>query len=104
MSAKKNFPNENAAVVQHPDYSNEIAAIARSNLTPRLMREKIGDYHENDIADALELARQKGYTLATLLVSLEKPALMEYYKQIGFFPMGRLRFMGQEHQKMAISI
>ena len=56
------------------------------------------------IADALELARQKGYTLATLLVSLEKPALMEYYKQIGFFPMGRLRFMGQEHQKMAISI
>ena len=58
MSAKKNFPNENAAVVQHPDYSNEIAAIARSNLTPRLMREKIGDYHENDIADALELLKK----------------------------------------------
>ena len=38
MSAKKNFPNENTAVVQHPDYSNEIAVIARSNLTPRLMR------------------------------------------------------------------
>ena len=56
------------------------------------------------IADALELARQKGYTLATLLVSLEKPALMEYYKQIGFFPLGSLRFMGQEHQKMAISV
>ena len=58
MSAKKNFPNENTAVVQHPDYSNEIAVIARSNLTPRLMREKIGDYHENDIADALELLKK----------------------------------------------
>lgn len=58
MSVKRNFPNENNAAVQHPDYCHEIAAIACSNLTPRLMKEKISDYHENDIADALELLKK----------------------------------------------
>ncbi|MDY5845855.1 MAG: magnesium transporter [Bariatricus sp.] len=58
MSVKRNNPNENNAAVQHPDYCHEIAAIACSNLTPRLMKEKISDYHENDIADALELLKK----------------------------------------------
>ncbi len=43
---------------QHPDYKAEILEILRSNLTPKLMRERIGDYHENDIAAAIELMRR----------------------------------------------
>ena len=48
-----------AASGQHPDYAQEIAAVVRSNLTPKLMRDKIENYHENDIADALELLRKE---------------------------------------------
>lgn len=39
---------------QHPDYKTEVVKIVRSNLSPYLKKDKISDYHENDIADALE--------------------------------------------------
>jgi magnesium transporter len=39
----------------HPDWQAEIARMIRSNLTPKLMREQLLDYHENDIAAALVL-------------------------------------------------
>lgn len=50
-----NKATQTEAAVQHPDYPGEIAGIIRSNLTPKLMRERILDYHENDIAEAMEL-------------------------------------------------
>ena len=37
------------------DYSTEITETIRSNLTPKRMQEKLLSYHENDIADALDL-------------------------------------------------
>ncbi len=46
---------EERAAPEHPDYKNEIAALIRSGLAPRPMRERLMDYHENDIAMALEL-------------------------------------------------
>ena len=36
-----------------PDYEGEIIAIIRSNTSPKIMREKLEDYHENDIAGIL---------------------------------------------------
>ena len=52
---------------EHPDYKNEIAALIRSGLAPRPMRERLMDYHENDMAMALELLtrdeRKKMYGL-----------------------------------------
>ena len=39
----------------HPDYKTEIAETVKSNLTPTRIREKLWEYHENDIAAALEL-------------------------------------------------
>ena len=50
-----NVINEKLGAVQHPDYSNEILGIVRSNLAPKLLKEKLLAYHENDIAAALEL-------------------------------------------------
>ena len=55
MSAKKTVSIENNMTAQHPDYKTEIVQILQSNLTPKLMRERILDYHENDIAAAIEL-------------------------------------------------
>ena len=43
---------------QHPDYKSEIVAIVRGGLSPILKKEKLHAYHENDIADALELLTQ----------------------------------------------
>lgn len=36
-----------------PDYTAEIINIIRSNASPRYMRDRLGDYHENDIAEVL---------------------------------------------------
>lgn len=43
------------AIVQHPDYDNQIAALIRSNLAPAPLKERLMDYHEKDIAEAFGL-------------------------------------------------
>lgn len=50
----ENIQNEVDVVVQHRDYEEEIVAILRSNLPPKVKREQILDYHENDIATAMD--------------------------------------------------
>ena len=37
-----------------PDYEKEIASIIRSNASPAQIKDKLLDYHENDIAAALD--------------------------------------------------
>ena len=50
--------NENkdleTGVITPVNFSEEIITLIRSDLTPKKMREQIGDYHEKDIALALE--------------------------------------------------
>ena len=49
--------------IQPPDYTTEIVEILKSNLTPKALKDKIMDYHENDIAAAMEpLPRYRRYT------------------------------------------
>ncbi|MGN0240098.1 MAG: magnesium transporter [Candidatus Weimeria sp.] len=49
-----NMPEEkNAQALDQPDYIGEILSLIRSNTSPIILREKLDDYHENDIADAL---------------------------------------------------
>ncbi|MBQ9065520.1 MAG: magnesium transporter [Blautia sp.] len=38
---------------QRPDYQKEIKEIIRGNLSPKVIREQLNDYHENDIAEVL---------------------------------------------------
>lgn len=42
-------------MIQYPDYAAQIAEVLRSNLTPKLKQERMLDYHERDIAAALEV-------------------------------------------------
>lgn len=58
MNVGNNIQNENAVMVQHPDYRSEIVEIIRSNLTPKLMQERILAYHENDIAASMDLLKK----------------------------------------------
>ena len=39
--------------IQKPDYEKEIIDIIRGNASPKYMRDKLDDYHENDIAEVL---------------------------------------------------
>ena len=44
---------------QYRNYDSEIVDIVRGNLAPKLIKEKLKDYHENDIASALELLKKE---------------------------------------------
>ena len=70
---------ENTVIITHRDYATEIADIIRSNLAPKLIREKLLDYHENDIAAALaELKKEERSKLYTILSSDILASVLEY--------------------------
>jgi magnesium transporter len=50
---KNTDENSEALRPDYPDYKSAIISIVRSNITPMVMREKLSDYHENDIAEAM---------------------------------------------------
>lgn len=65
--------------ILHPDYQGEILSLIQSNLAPARLAERLRDYHESDIAEALEEmqaeARKRIYT--TLSVE-ELAGILEY--------------------------
>lgn len=66
----------------HPDYKKEIAAIIKSNLTPHLTRERLLDYHENDIASILsELDKDARVRLYSILGTERLADVLEYAGQ-----------------------
>lgn len=68
----------------HPDYKGEIVGIIRSNTTPRMMRESISAYHENDIATALELLnREERIKLYGVLDTDTIASVFEYCEDLG---------------------
>lgn len=65
--------------VAHPDYKSEIAHIIKSNLSPVRIREKLGDYHENDIAASLsELQADQRRKLYSILSIQTLADVIEY--------------------------
>lgn len=82
MNVRNDISNENSVIVQHPDYKTEIIQILRSNFTPKLMREHILDYHENDIAAAMELMnkdeRKRFYSILDTMILAD---ILEYSEQ-----------------------
>lgn len=79
MTVKKNISNEAVVITQLPDYKTEIAEILRSNLTPKRIRDCILDYHENDIAAALELLKKEERSKLYRLLDVETLAnILEY--------------------------
>lgn len=82
MNVRNNISNENSIIVQHPDYRTEIVQIFRSNLTPKLMRERILDYHENDIAAAMELLnKDERKRFYSILDTITLASIFEYSEQ-----------------------
>ena len=71
--------NENTQFTPHPDYQNEIAAVIKSNLTPKLVRERLADYHEKDIANTLPgLHKDERMRLYSILSAQTLADVLEY--------------------------
>ncbi|MGN1127550.1 MAG: magnesium transporter [Candidatus Flemingiibacterium sp.] len=86
MNVISNIPNESIALTQHPDYKAEVIRIFRSNLTPKLMRERILDYHENDIAGALELLnKDERGRFYSIMDNESLASILQYSGQINEF-------------------
>ena len=72
---------ENEAV-KLPDYEGEIMAIVRSQSSPKVMQEKLGDYHENDIAEVLpKLTPSERMKLYRVLGTEVLSAVFEYTEE-----------------------
>ena len=75
-------------------FSEEIVALIRSDLTPKKMREQIGDYHEKDISMALEeLNEDERKKLFRLLPMETLVSVLEYSDDIAqyFAPLSMRR-------------
>lgn len=71
--------NEMEVNVIKPNYTDEISAIIKSNTAPGIMHEQLEDYHDNDIAEALDMLssgeRKKIYRIFS---SAELASILEY--------------------------
>lgn len=76
MNENKEF---DAGVTAPLDFSSEIVALIRSDLTPKKMQERIEDYHEKDIALAMEsLTEEEGKRLVRILTLETLVSVLEY--------------------------
>lgn len=74
---------ESASTAQHPNYEEKIAQVVRGNLTPKIMREQLLTYHENDIAAALDLLKKEDrYRLYSVLNPETLADVLEYSERI----------------------
>ena len=74
---------ESASAAQHPNYEEKIAQVVRGNLTPKIMREQLLTYHENDVAAALDLLKKEDrYRLYSVLNPETLADVLEYSEKI----------------------
>ena len=66
--------NDDEELAQKPDYEKEIIDIIRGNASPKYMRDRLDDYHENDIAEVLSKLtvdeRKKLYRVLTKFLNI----------------------------------
>ena len=51
MDSIRNLPEEQPVL---RNYSEELAKIIRSGISPRALKDRLSDYHQRDIAEVLE--------------------------------------------------
>lgn len=82
MPKKINVPQD-IQHIEHPDYKNEIVEIVKGNYSPKILKDKILDYHENDIADALEiLDKENRHKVFNILDGETLSAILEYSDEV----------------------
>lgn len=81
-----------AVTDEQRSYAQDIAELVRGRLTPRILKDKIEDYHENDIADALVIMtkaeRQRLYRildmemLSDIFGYLDEEQFLSYFQEM----------------------
>ncbi|MBR2461111.1 MAG: magnesium transporter [Clostridia bacterium] len=75
-----------------PDYKNDIAQMVRGDLAPKPLRERLSEYHENDIASALVLLdHDQRVKLYRMLDDDTLSSVIEYADEIETY-IGELEF------------
>lgn len=59
-------------LLERPDYEQELIEIIHSNDSPRILREKLEDYHENDLAAVLERLTQEDRKKIYQILGIER--------------------------------
>lgn len=78
--------NRKERIKQHPDYQQELIGIIRSNLPPKALKEKLLDYHENDIAAVLELlSKDERMKIYNILDPAALSDILEYAEDFGTY-------------------
>lgn len=79
----KKTENDSEGAAQHPDYCQELAGIVRGAITPRALKEKVENYHENDIAEVLGiLSRAEREKLYHVLDAQTLSTVLEYAEDV----------------------
>ncbi len=92
LKERRMFPMDNVNIdpetleIQPPDYTTEIVEILKSNLSPKALKDKIMDYHENDIAAAMDLLEENERSkLYHILDSQTLSDILAYTENIGLY-------------------
>ena len=84
MKELENISAESELVA--PDYPSEIVAVVRGGFTPKILREKIFDYHENDVAESLEImSPEERKKLFSALRTDSLARVLEYTDTLGVY-------------------
>lgn len=78
MTAKKNYTDE---MNQRPNYASQIVEIISGNLTPKHIGDRMANFHENDIAEAMELLKREDRTRLLCVLSDQRLAEVLAYSQ-----------------------
>ncbi len=69
---------------QRPDYVHELVSIIKSNISPVALKEKLSDYHDNDIAESFEeLERDDRNKIYRILDAESLANIFEYIENVG---------------------
>lgn len=84
MEKKDPIITNEAAAIQHPDYQQELVSLIRSGISPRVLRDKVSNYHENDIAAVLDiLTKEERIRLYHILDAQTLSDVLEYTDNFG---------------------
>lgn len=73
--------SKEANILPHPDYQQELLDILRSKVSPKILQEKVLEYHENDVAAVLEKLTKEERTRCYLFFEPERLSdVFEYLK------------------------
>ena len=65
--------------LQHPDYQQEIVKIIKSKMSPKMLRDRLSEYHESDISKTLDLLTKEERAKLYHVLDIESlSAILEY--------------------------